>query len=75
MAADPAQTSPAVEQRVRWRSRQSPQLTSMSEAARKLLRAGSATRPMISRAGISTEARHVRSIMRATMKDQITGGR
>ncbi len=77
MATDPAQISPASGQRVRWRGRQSPQLTSMSEAALSVLRGSSSiAQPMMSRAGIRAEARRVRSIMRAHMKDhQLTGGK
>ncbi|MGH2853717.1 MAG: hypothetical protein ACRDLF_05950 [Solirubrobacteraceae bacterium] len=62
--------SPTTEPRVRWRGRRSPQLTSMSEAALNVLKGRPPTaRPMMSRAGIRAEARRVRSIMRAHMRD------
>lgn len=68
--------NPASSQRSRRPSRQITQLTSMSEAARRLLRgAPSVTQPMISRAGIRVEAHRVRAILRATMKDQQLTGR
>ena len=62
----------------RWRSRQSQQqLTSLSEAALRLLRGvPPVAAPMISRAGVRGEAHRVRSILRATMKDQqLIGGK
>lgn len=51
--------------------RQSPRLTSLSEAARRLLRgAPIAAQPMLSRAGVRDEAHRVRSILQATINDQ-----
>jgi hypothetical protein len=75
--ATPEQTPQAGVQQVRWRSRQSLQLTSLSEAARRLLRGVPPVgQPTISRAGIRGEAHRVRSILRATMKDQrLIGGK
>jgi hypothetical protein len=70
-------THQAGAQQARWRSRESPQLTSLSEAARRLLRGvPPVAAPMISRAGVRGEAYRVRSILRATMKyQQLIGGK
>lgn len=52
-----------------------PQLTSLSEAARRLLRAPTpVAEPMISRAGLRSEAHRARLIMRAAIKDQQQSG-
>jgi len=68
-AAD--QTYQAGVQQGHWPSRQGAQLTSLSEAARRLLKGTqSAAAPMISRAGVRGEARRAHSILRAAMKDQ-----
>ncbi len=64
------QTHQAGTQQARWRSRQSPQLASLSEAARRLLRGAPVAAPVISRAGVRGEAHRVRSVLRATKKDQ-----
>ena len=67
----PTHVHPASNWSTRRPDRESPQLTSLSEAARRLLRAASpAAQPMISRAGVRDEARRVRSILRATINDQ-----
>jgi hypothetical protein len=49
----------------------------MFEAVRRALRGSSPTaQPMMSRSGIRVEARRVRSILRASMKDQqLIGGK
>jgi hypothetical protein len=71
MATTPEQTHRAGAQQANSRSRPSPQLTRLSEAARRLLRgAPPVAAPMISRDGVRGEAHRVRSILRATMKDQ-----
>ncbi len=64
-------------QQAHWGSRQSPQLTSLFEAALRLLRGvPPVAAPMISRAGVRGDAHRVRSILRATMKDQqLIGGK
>jgi hypothetical protein len=61
---------------MRSRGRQSQQLTGLSEAARRLLRdTPPGGQPLISRAGVRSEAHRVRSILRATMRDQqLIGG-
>ncbi len=53
-----------------------PQLTSISEVARRLLRGTpSVAEPVISRAGIRGDAHRVRSIVRAAINDrQLIGG-
>lgn len=75
--ATPEQTHRADAQQARWRSRQSPQFISLSEAARRLFRGTPpVAAPLISRAGVRGEAHRVRSILRATMKDQqLIGGK
>jgi len=58
-----------------WRGAPGPQLTSLSEAARRLLRAPTpVVEPMISRAGLRSEAHRARLIMRAAIKDQQQSG-
>ncbi len=75
--ATPEQTHQAGAERAHQRGRQSPQLASLSEAARQLLRGTPpVAAPTISRAGVRDEAQLVRSILRATMKDQqLIGGK
>lgn len=64
-------------QQARWRGRQSPQLTGLSQVTRRLLGgAPPVAAPMISRAGVHGEAHRVRSTLRATMQDQqLIGGK
>ena len=73
----PARTGPVDSQRLRRPNRESPQLISVSEAVRRLLRpTPPGAEPMISRAGVRGEAHRVRTILQATMKDhQLNGGR
>lgn len=75
--ATPEQTCQAGAQQARWRSRQSPQLISLSEAVRCLLKGVLPVgQSVVSRAGVRDEAHWVRSILRASMKDQqLIGGK
>jgi hypothetical protein len=58
-----------------WRGAPGSQLTSVSEAARRLLRGATpVAQPMISRAGLRSEAHRARLIMRAAIKDQQQSG-
>jgi hypothetical protein len=58
-----------------WRGAPGPQLTSLSEAARRLLRGPTpVAEPKISRAGLRSEAHRARLIMRAAIKDQQQSG-
>jgi hypothetical protein len=58
-------------------NRESPQLTGVSKAVRRLLRhTQPIAEPMISRAGVRGEVHRVRSILQATINDQQpTGGK
>jgi hypothetical protein len=77
MTTSPAQIGPAGARRVRRSGRRSRRLASMFEAVLVLSRdSSSIARPIMSRAGIRAEARRVRSIMRARMRDnQPIGGK
>jgi hypothetical protein len=61
----------------RWPARQGAQLQRMSEAALRVLRRHAPVRsrePMISREGVRAQAPRTRSIMSASIRDQLTGG-
>lgn len=73
----PARTGPVNSHRSRGLNDQSPKLTSVSEAAWRLLRhTPPIAQPVISRAGVRSEAHRVYSILRATIEDQqLNGGK
>jgi hypothetical protein len=77
MASTAHRASANSSRRLRRRSRKSPELSRMSDAALRLLRHSSqGPEPVLSRSGIRVEARRVRSIMTATIREQqLTGGR
>lgn len=62
---------PEVSQRPLRPNRQSPPLTTLSDAVRRLLKhTPPVAQPMISKVGIRDEAHRARAILRASMKDQ-----
>ena len=76
MPSTPTSAHPAGGPSPRWPRHESLQLTSLYEAARRLLRpALPAAQPMISRAGVRDEAHRVRSVLRATRDQQLIGGK
>jgi hypothetical protein len=73
----PARTGPVNNQGPRQPNRESPQLTSFSETVRRLLRRTTpGAEPMLSRAGVRSEAHRVRAFLQAAMKEQpLNGGK